>query len=334
MQYNRIQNKELSSGQTQWCACKYMISDRIPLTVIGGYLGAGKTTLLNHLLRNNAGLRLAVIVNDFGDINIDAELIKNQEGDTINLANGCICCSLAGGFVQALSALTEMDQPPEHILVEASGVADPHNLSQYGYMDRLRRNGVIVVADAETVQAKSGDKYVGTTVVRQLQDSDLIILNKVDLVDANTLKDVHNWLQKLVPDARVVDATLGVVPLPILLGLYETDEPARSASPAHHHPDEEYETWSFTSQQPLDGGAFRDFVDMLPEGILRAKGILYLKEDFNNRFIFQLVGKHWDLKAGEAWNNEQPVSKLVMIGLSGCVDSTWLESNMKKINGN
>jgi len=124
------------------------------------------------------------------------------------------------------------------------------------------------------------------------------------------------------------------MPLPILHGVYEIHEPARPASLDHHHHDGEYETWSFTSEQPIDGKAFRSFVDTLPEGILRAKGILYLKEDFNNRFIFQLVGKHWGLKAGEAWNNEQPVSKLVMIGLSGCVDSTWLESNMKKMNGN
>lgn len=308
--------------------------ERIPFTVIGGYLGAGKTTLLNHILRHNNGRRFALLVNDFGSINIDAELIKNQDGETINLANGCICCSLAGGFVQALSALTEMDQPPEHILVEASGVADPHNLSQYGYMDRLQRNGVIVVADAETVQAKSVDKYVGQTVVWQLQSADLIILNKTDLVNRGQKQDVHTWLQELVPDARIVEATQGVVPLPILLGVYAVDDLPRRARSDHHHPDDEYETWSFTSEQPLDGNAFRAFIDTLPKGILRAKGILYLQENPPNRYIFQLVGKRWSLKATETSVNEKPVTKLVMIGLSESIDSAWLESNMKRMSGN
>ena len=296
-----------------------MTSDRIPLTVIGGYLGAGKTTLLNHILRHNAGLRLAVIVNDFGDINIDAELIENQDGETINLANGCICCSLAGGFVQALSALAEMDQPPEHILIEASGVADPHNLGEYGYMDRLQRNGVIVMADAETVRAKSMDKYVGRTMVRQLQGGDLILLNKVDLVDADTLRDVHTWLQEVVPDVRIVEASHGIVPLPLLLGVFETGEHGGSAK-SEHYPDDEYETWSFSSEQPLDGEAFRSMVEKLPEGIIRAKGILYLRENPKQRYIFQLVGKRWSLKAQQAWNDEHPASKLVMIGLPGNID--------------
>lgn len=309
------------------------MTDRIPLTIIGGYLGAGKTTLLNHILRHNAGLRLAVIVNDFGDINIDAELIENQDGDTINLANGCICCSLAGGFVQALSALAEMEPPPAHILIEASGVADPHNLGQYGYMDRLQRNGVIVVADAETVQAKSMDKYVGQTVTRQLQGGDLILLNKIDLVDVDVLKDVRTWLQGLMPRARIVEADHGIVPLPILLGVFETDEPEGSVK-SDHYPDDEYETWSFTSEQPLDGEAFRSMVEMLPEAIIRAKGILYLRENPKHRYIFQLVGKRWSLKAKQAWNDEQPASKLVMIGLPQCFNSTWLENKFYKMIGN
>lgn len=302
-----------------------MTSDRIPLTVIGGYLGSGKTTLLNHILRNNAGRRLAIIVNDFGDINIDAELIENQDGDTINLANGCICCSLAGGFMMALNMLSELEPPPEHILIEASGVADPHNLSQYGYTGRLQRNGVIVVADAETVQTKSVDKYVGDTVKRQLQGADLILLNKIDLVDAEALKDVRTWLHRLVPDARVVEATYGMVPLPILLGVSGTGGPTKTASPKHHHPADEYDTWSFTNEQPLDGEAFRAMVEILPEGIIRAKGVLCLQEDPNQRFVFQLVGRRWSLKPGGDWSDAQPASRLVMIGLPGSIDANWLE---------
>jgi G3E family GTPase len=232
--------------------------------------------------------------------------------------------------MMALNMLSELEPPPEHILIEASGVADPYNLSQYGYTGRLQRNGVIVVADAETVQTKSVDKYVGDTVKRQLQGADLILLNKIDLVDAEALKDVRTWLHGLVPDARVVEAAHGIVPLPILLGVSRTGGPPTgrcpaTASPKHHHPTDEYDTWSFASEQPLDGEAFRSMVEVLPEGIIRAKGILYLQENPKQRHMFQLVGKRWSLKPGGDWGDAQPTSRLVMIGLLGSIDADWLE---------
>ena len=159
--------------------------DPIPLTVIGGYLGAGKTTLLNQLLRHNAGRRLAVLVNDFGSINIDAALITQHDGETMSLTNGCICCSLANGFLTALTQLKERPEPPEHIIVEASGVADPLKIGQYGHLPGFRLDGVIVLADAETVRRRARDSYVGRTVIRQLQGADVLILTKPDLVSGD-----------------------------------------------------------------------------------------------------------------------------------------------------
>ncbi|MEX0741556.1 MAG: GTP-binding protein, partial [Phycisphaeraceae bacterium] len=156
--------------------------EAIPLTVIGGYLGAGKTTLLNQLLRHNAGRRLAVVVNDFGSINIDAALIAQHDGETMSLANGCICCSLANGFLTVLTQLKDRPDPPEHIIVEASGVADPLKIAQYGHLPGFCLDGVIVLADAETVRRRSRDKYVGRTVIRQLRGADLLVLTKPDLV--------------------------------------------------------------------------------------------------------------------------------------------------------
>src|SRR4051794_19414238 len=124
----------------------------IPLTVIGGYLGAGKTTLLNRLLHQNEGRRFAVLVNDFGSINIDAALIASHDGETMSLTNGCICCSLANGFLTALTQLRNRAEPPEHIIVEASGVADPLKIAQYGHTPGFRLESIIVLADAETVR--------------------------------------------------------------------------------------------------------------------------------------------------------------------------------------
>jgi len=311
----------------------------IPLTIIGGYLGAGKTTLLNHILRHSSstqlrageGRRLAVIVNDFGAINIDAELIESQDEKIINLANGCICCTLVDGFAAALTTISKLASPPDHVIVEASGVADPYKLGQRGRLPGFRLDGVIVLADAEMVRQKAYDKYVGETVTRQLQGADVIVLNKTDLVGSETRKDVHTWLQGLVPDVRIVDAAHGVVPLPLLLGddRPEEQKPVRSQNHGHHHPEQEYDTWSYTSDEPLAGDAFRALVESWPEGIIRAKGILYLRENPDQRHIFQLVGKRWSLKPGGEWGDTSPRSQLVIIGLSGSIDADWLEETIK-----
>ena len=147
-----------------------------------GNLGAGKTTLVNHVLRHNAARRFAVLVNDFGQINIDADLIAGQEDGTIALTNGCVCCSLAGGFVVVLSALRERQPPPEHVIVEASGVSDPHKIAQYGHMPGDRLDGTVVVADAEAVRQRAADPRCGAQVRQQLLGADLLVLNKSDLV--------------------------------------------------------------------------------------------------------------------------------------------------------
>jgi G3E family GTPase len=301
----------------------------IPLTIIGGYLGAGKTTLLNHILRNSEGRRLAVIVNDFGSINIDANLIESQEGETINLSNGCICCSMVDGFTTALLSIRELCPRPDHIIVEASGVADPYKLGQYGHLPGFQLDGIIVLADAELVRQKARDKYVGETVLQQLRGADVIVLNKTDLVDGKTRKDIHSWLGEVVPDARVVETVLGVAPFPLLLGIDAKSDRSFKLDKNHdHHHDQDYDSWSYTSESPLDGDTFREMVAFLPEGILRAKGILYLSENSEKKHIFQLVGKRWSIEAGEDWADEQPRSKLVLIGLPKSFDPEQLEEKL------
>ena len=140
----------------------------LPFTVIGGYLGAGKTTLLNNLLSQAGGLRAAVLVNDFGEINIDAELITGHDGDAISLANGCICCSLSNGFAVAIGEVLKRAEKLDHVIVEASGVAEPGKIAQYGQMYGLPLDGVLVVVDAEQIKTQADNKYVGDTVLRQL----------------------------------------------------------------------------------------------------------------------------------------------------------------------
>ena len=196
-----------------------------PFTVIGGYLGAGKTTLVNHILTEAHGLRAAVIVNDFGEVNVDAALITAHDGDTISLANGCMCCSLTGGFAQAINAILSRGDAFDAIVVEASGVADPAKIGHYGAVLKLDLEGVIVLVDAEQIREKAANKYVGETVIRQLKGADLLVLNKVDLVSTQELEGVRSWLAELVPGARIVEAVNGQVPLPLLLGTLHSAAP-------------------------------------------------------------------------------------------------------------
>ena len=146
----------------------------IPLTIIGSYLGAGKKTLLNHILRGNHGLRIAVLINDFGSINSDEQLIEQSDGETMHLANGCICCSLVNGFVLTLLRLAERSPLPEHIIIEASGVSDPAKIAQFGISNPwFRLDGIIVVADAEMVRYWAADEYMSVTVMQQLNAADI-----------------------------------------------------------------------------------------------------------------------------------------------------------------
>jgi G3E family GTPase len=308
--------------------------ESIPLTVIGGYLGSGKTTLLNHILKHNQGLRLAIIVNDFGKINIDAALIESQSntdsGDIINLANGCICCSLSGGLASTLLTLRDRADFIDHVIVEASGVADPHAIAQNGHLPGFRLDGVIVMADAETIRKQSKDKYVGSTVLLQLRNADVIVLNKVDLVTSEQLTDVRDWIYHQAPESRILETSLAQVPLALLMGLHidGVDPPSDQCNHDHHDDHEhhhtahfiDYSLWSDTCDIPLNEAAFRNWVEELPKTLLRAKGLLYLLEDPETRYEFQLVGKRWELKRAGSWGTTQRRSQIVAIGLPGTTE--------------
>jgi G3E family GTPase len=194
-----------------------MTSDAIPFTVIGGFLGAGKTTLLNRLLRGATGRRFAVLVNDFGALDIDGGLVADHGGDTIALANGCLCCTIGDSLVTTLLSLLERPERFDHIVVEASGVADPGRIADLAVLEpRLARDGVIVVVDAAEVRARAADRRVGDTITRQLAAADLLVLNKTDL--AHDLAVLRGWLSTHSA-APLLEARHADVPLDLLFGL-------------------------------------------------------------------------------------------------------------------
>jgi len=179
---------------------------RIPLTVIGGFLGAGKTTLLNRVLTRSAR-RAAVLVNDFGPIDVDAGLVARHDGDTISLSNGCVCCSIGSGLEDALCRVLALDPPPQWIVIEASGVSDPARIAQVGMADpALQLESVVVVADAAQLRAQADDPLLSDTVRRQIDSAGLLILNKTDLVTPDERVRLRAWLDGLAPGLPMVEA--------------------------------------------------------------------------------------------------------------------------------
>jgi G3E family GTPase len=310
----------------------------IELTVIGGFLGAGKTTLLNALLRDAGDRRLAVLVNDFGAINIDAELVRSREGEVVSLKNGCVCCGVAGDFIGELALLRDRSDPPEHVVVEASGVADPGAIVVLGDLPGYRKDAAVVVADAETVRDRALDDVTGHQILGQLRAADLLVLNKTDLVAPDRLAETHAWLRQIAgPSTAIVETSFGAVPVDVVLGARPAAARVSSA-PDHttrddhgHERHPAFETWSWSGAAAISGAGLVEELRALPEGIVRAKGLLHLREDGANRYVLQVVGRRFSIQADRPWADEPPASQLVVIGLPGSVDEPRLDATLARL---
>jgi G3E family GTPase len=303
----------------------------VPVTILTGFLGAGKTTLLNRILNGDHGLRVAVLVNDFGAINIDAELIVGVEDNAISLANGCVCCQIRDDLVETVEEVITRPERPEYILLEASGVADPSGIAmtfvQPQFRDRIRLDSIISIVDAEQAFAYPDYPGVEELKMRQIGFSDMVVLNKVDLVDAAQLQKVRDWIDNRLRRVRIIETVQCNVPLEILLGVGRFDAQQLLQGPDGHHHDHghTFSTWSFESDQPFSLDALQEMIRRkLPGNIYRCKGVIYTVDAPDNRAILQVVGRRADIALGEEWGDVRPRTQIVAIAAAGSIDSQVL----------
>jgi G3E family GTPase len=259
----------------------------------------------------------------------------------VSLTNGCICCGVAGDFIGELALLRDRPDPPEHVVVEASGVADPGQIVVLGDLPGYRKDAAVVVADAETVRERAADPVTGHQVMGQLRAADLLVLNKTDLVEPAELTRTHAWLREVAgPSTAIVETSFGAMPADVVLGAvpaahapaaaHDHSAHADHADHAdHHHPI--FETWSWSAADALSGARLVEALQALPDGIVRAKGLLHLQEDPANRYVLQVVGRRYSIEADRPWGDDAPGSQVVVIGLPGSVDERALTTTLTRL---
>jgi G3E family GTPase len=301
----------------------------VPILLVTGFLGAGKTTVVNHLLAHAEGRRIAAVVNDFGAINIDAELIAGASDGVVSLANGCICCSLEGDLLRTLAALLRRDPQPEFIVIETSGVADPADIVR-NLMDPLiwqeaPLETVLCVVDATTPANTLNDDAL---LRSQLRAADVVALSKVDLADAASRAQLRETVRALRPAAVVVDALQGEIPSALLFPLDADRVPApREVGPRRPAADR-FETLSWTSERPVSLPRLQQAIGRLAPKLARAKGLFETMEQPGRLTVFQLAGGRATLAPGGAPTSGMPRARIVFIAELGVLSKAEIDQIM------
>jgi G3E family GTPase len=327
----------------------------IPVTILTGFLGSGKTTLLNRIINAPHQQNIAVLVNDFGAINIDSQLIVDVQDDMISLANGCICCTIRGDFVSAVEQLVAREDRPDYIVVEASGVADPIDIAlTFKSLSDVVIDSILALIDAEQIQSLK--KEFAVIAMNQIGMADIVILNKVDLVTADQIKSVRQYIKQINKTARIFETQQGNIPLEFVLNVAQYD-PLRLVNHQpqdihvhevgadhdhkhddhhdhdHHHDDhtQVFSTWHWKSDDPVSVRALEQVLNQLPDTVYRAKGIFYTIDEPENRIVAQVIGNRVNIEIEREWTEDEArFSQFVVIASHDGFDPEHLRVILEK----
>ncbi|PHV62839.1 CobW family GTP-binding protein [Cyanobacterium aponinum] len=319
----------------------------LPVTIITGFLGSGKTTLLNHILTNNQDLKVAILVNEFGDIDIDSQLLISVEENMVSLSNGCICCTINDDLLDTVFQILESDKKIDYLIVETTGVADPLPIIltflSPELRDLIRLDSVLTLIDADNFTSEHFDS---DAALKQIIYGDIIILNKVDLVSETKIKQLEEDILSIKNRANILCSQYGKVPLPLILDInshnsnnYSLEKSKQKQHHHHHNHDHDHDhhhshhleidgfiSISFECDRPFNVDKFQNFItDNIMSQVYRAKGILWFAES-QLKHIFQLSGKRYDIDT-EKWQTN-PKNQLVMIGRN--IDENQLKTKLKE----
>ena len=319
-----------------WQSPRMKQKEPIPVTVLTGYLGAGKTTLLNHLLTQPHGHKCAIIINEFGAISIDHQLVVGADEEILELNNGCLCCRVRGDLIKSLNGLFQKQKRFDYVVIETTGLADPspiaHTFMASELAGKLRLDAIVTVVDARHLEKELKD---GTEARAQIAFADVILLNKSDLAtpeelarvetrlrSMNALAQIHRTQRSQIDFGKILNVKARELAAPFIApGKFSTKltlTPVATDAPTHHHHDESVRSFYLEEERPLDlkklEAWFGELLNSLGEDIYRSKGVLHIQGQ-PKRVVFQGVQMLFDSAPERFWKtDEKRLSQLVFIG--------------------